>query len=143
MMKWLKNKKRYFPLIALIFLLLLSWVYLQKAQESSNEELHGLLQEKVQMTISNYVEKKNPHIESITFHKIWTKNTNSPSDIKVFFTYSVVTGKKDGASLLADGEALLSQSSKNEDHWVLSNFKVTSSFLDFSEPMLIKASPQK
>ncbi len=142
MIKWLKNKKNHFPLVALVFLLLLSWIYLQKTQENSKEELHGSLQEKFQMVISNYVEKRNPHITSITFHKVWTKKTTSPTDIKIFFTYSLVTEQEAGGHLLADGEALLSQSVEDENHWILNNFKVTNSFLDFSEPMIIKAFPE-
>ena len=140
MIKWLRSKKKYSSLVTLVCLLLLSWFYLQRAQKNSREELHSLLQEKVQLAISNYIEKNNPYITSITFHKVWTKNSNFSTDIIIFFTYSLVIEQEAGANLLVDGEAILSQSDKDEDHWVLNDFKVTNSSLDFSEPMLIKAS---
>jgi len=139
MIQWFKTKFHYLPLIILIVLLSSSWVFLKNNQELSREELHTTLQEKVQIALSDYIEKKYPHITHIIFHKVWTKNTNILNKIQIFFTYSLKTKGEDGGHLLANGQALLYLSDTNENHWVLNDFQVTNSFLEFQEPLIIKS----
>ena len=140
MWKGLKKGSRYLPVLGFVVLLLSSWFLLQNVKSSSQEDIHKELQEKVQEAISNYVITYTPHITGITFHKVWTQKTSSPTVIKIFFSYTLVTDEEAPGSLLIDGEALLSLSDKNKYHWMLSDFKVTNSLLEFSKPMVIKFS---
>lgn len=146
-LKWLQYKiKSYLlpalPLLVLLSLLAVTWIFFETRSNKSQEIIHSLLQEKVQSAISDYAIKSNPNITKIEFHKIWTKDMSADDEIEVFFTYSIVEEKdKQESTLLIEGEAVLNQSEADKNHWILNNFKVSNSLLDFSKPMLIKASP--
>ena len=137
--------KKYFStssiaLTGLIFLLIVSWFYIYKNQQTSNEDVHRWLQEQFQVVVSDYVEKKYPAIKQITFHKIFTQKTSQPTQIKIFFSYSLDIEDEASGELSIEGEAFLTQKDSNKN-WLLSEFKVTNSLLEFSEPFVIKASP--
>lgn len=140
----IKTYSTLLPLAGFLLLLSLTWLFFEGAKKDSRELMHAELQNLVQTSIADYVEKNNPYITGITFHKIWTKKTNKDSQIEVFFSYSLEEeGNKQKSSLLIDGKASLDQSKQDDRLWVLNNFQVTGSLLDFSEPMRIKASSKK
>jgi len=128
----------FWALTGFIFLLIISWFYLnQSFFDSEEEQTHSFLQSRFQNLVSDYVDKKYPEITEIIFHKVWTKKTTHPEEIEIFFSYSLLTKGQAGGDLLIDGKALLIQVSTN--FWKVQNFQVTESAVDFSEPMLIKA----
>jgi len=128
-----------FTLVGFIFILGLSWFYLSRSfQDTEGEYLHGLLQNRFQTLISDSVVKKHPEVVEIIFHKIWTKNTPDPDQIQIFFSYSLRTTGDARGDLVVDGEALLKRSPKKERLWIVQDFQIMDSFLDFSEPLLIK-----
>ena len=122
-----------------LFLLFVSWFHIHQGKQSSYEHTHQWLQEQFQNVISDYVENHYPSVREITFHKVYTKKTDEPSVIKIFFSYTLTTKDTTSSDLSLDGEALLTQKISSKD-WMLSQFKVTKSFLEFSEPFYIKAS---
>lgn len=129
-----------FTLAGFIFILGLSWFYLSRSfQDTEKEYLHGLLQNRFQTLISDSVTKKHPEVAEIIFHKIWTKNTPNPDQIQIFFSYSLRTTGDAVGDLVIEGEAMLRRSPKKERLWVVQDFQIMDSFLDFSEPLLIKA----
>ena len=127
-------------LAGLIFLLIISWIYIYKNQQNSNEGTHKWLQEQFQVVVSDYIEKKYPAIKQISFHKIYTQKTSQPTRIKIFFSYSLDIKDDASGELSIEGEAFLTQKDSNKN-WLLSEFKVTNSLLEFSEPFVIQASP--
>ena len=138
--KQAKKYSQYTPLAIFVLLLAITWVYLESKKHSTNELVHALLQEKVQAAISDQAVKKNPNITRVVFHKIWTKETGNDNEVKVVFSYSLLEElSKQKSTLIVDGQALLNPSDEEENVWVLSNFQVTDSLLDFDEPMIIKA----
>ena len=148
--KNLKNKIKeissnglFFTVAGFILILCLSWFYLsQPSWNNAEEQMHGNLQNRFQNLIADFVAKKHPEVTEITFHRVWTKNTSNSNEIKIFFNYTLLTEGEAGGELLISGEALLQKSPEKESLWVVQNFQVTDSFLDFSEPLLIKAAPQ-
>jgi len=128
-----------FTLVGFIFILGLSWFYLSRSfQDTEGEYLHGLLQNRFQTLISDSVVKKHPEVVEIIFHKIWTKNTPDSDQIQIFFSYSLRTTGDARGDLVVDGEALLKRSPKKERLWIVQDFQIMDSSLDFSEPLLIK-----
>lgn len=142
----IKNKKfvSFAILTGLIFLLASSWFYFYSSQSVVDEEFHGILQERVQQALSNYIERKRPDIHQIVFHKVWTENTSNPNQVKVFFSYTLITDEGNtGGEFSMESEAYLTRESGKSDNWLLSDFQVTESLLDFSEPIPVKASEIK
>ena len=132
----------YISLAGLALLLIFSWIYLEQSSEELSESVHSALQEKFQSVVSDYVEKNYPTINQITFHKTWTENTSDPNHIKVYFSYSLtIKDNKADSEMIMDGTANLSRTSKNR--WLLTNFKVTDSLVEFSQPLIIKALPDE
>ena len=141
----LKNKK--FTSIAVLTGLLLflagTWFWLETSYfyAFQDEKTHSLLQEKAQLVLADYVEKARPEVQQIVFHKVWTENTVNPNKIKIFFSYTLVTDEADtGGEFSMESEAYLIRESVESSDWHLSGFQVKESLLDFSEPLLIKAS---
>ena len=129
-----------FTLAGFIFILCFSWFYLSQSFWDTEEEyIHGLLQNRFQTLISDFVVKKHPEVVEITFHKVWTKGTSDPDRIQIFFTYSLQTIGDAGGDLIIGGEAVLKKSPKEEKLWIVQDFQVMDSLLNFSEPLLIKA----
>ena len=132
----------YISLAGLALLLIFSWIYLQQSSEELSESVHSALQEKFQSVVSDYVEKNYPTINRITFHKTWTENTSDPNHIKVYFSYSLtIKDNKADSEMIMDGTANLNRTSKNR--WLLTDFKVTDSLVEFSKPLIIKALPDE
>ena len=129
----------FFTLTSFIFILVLSWFYLSQSHKQEEEQLHSLLQIKFQNLISDYVAKKHPEVDEIIFHKIWTKSTSDPNQIKFFFHYSLLSTGQSGGDLLIKGESLLEKSAGEKELWIAKDFKVMDSFLTFSEPLVIRA----
>ena len=128
----------YVSLTGLALLLILSWMYLHQSPEEISESVHSMLQEKFQSTVSNHVKKNYPTINRITFHKTWTENTSNPDHIKVYFSYSLtIKDNKADSEMIMDGTASLNRKSGNR--WLLTDFKVTDSLVEFSKPLVIKA----
>ena len=138
----LKDKIFSGPVLTLagfIFVLCVSWFYLSPSyEENENEKLHGFLQNQFQNLISDFVAEKHPEVDKITFHKIWTKNSPEPHKVKIFFSYSLFDKGESGGNLLIKGEAVLKRSTEQK-LWLVQDFKVKDSFLEFAEPLLIKA----
>ena len=132
----------YISLAGLAGLLILSWMYLHQSPKEISESVHSILQEKFQSTVSGYVKKNYPAIRRITFHKTWTENTSNPDRIKVYFSYSLtIQDNKADSEMIMDGTADLNRKSGNR--WLLTDFKVTDSLVEFSKPLVIKALPDK
>ena len=132
----------YIPLAGLALLLIFSWIYLEQSSEELSESVHSALQEKFQSVVSDYVKKNYATINHITFHKTWTENTSDPSHIKVYFSYSLtIKDNKADSEMIMDGTANLNRTSKNR--WLLTDFKVTDSLVEFSQPLVIKALPDE
>ena len=128
----------YLSLAGLAGLLILSWMYLHQSPEEINESIHSALQEKFQSTVSDYVKKNYPAISRITFHKTWTENTSDPYHIKVYFSYSlIIKDNKADSEMIMEGTASLNR--KSGHRWLLTNFKVTDSLVEFSKPLVIRA----
>ena len=148
LLKNLKNslKKKFpsnsvFVVTGFILILCLSWFYLsQPSWNNEEEQIHSFLQHRFQTLVSDLVSRKHPEVNKITFHKVWTKNADEPHKIKIFFSYSLFTKGKSGGDTLIEGTALLKKSSEKEGLWIVQDFQVTDSFLDFSEPLVIRAS---
>ena len=100
------------------------------------------LQKKFQSVVSGYVTKNYPAIRRITFHKTRTENTSHPDHIKIYFSYSLTIKDNEADSeMVMDGAASLNRKSGNR--WLLTDFKVTDSLVEFSKPLVIKALPKK
>lgn len=146
-LKSLKNKIKkqlsqgfFWTLLGFILVLLVSWFYLSPPSGNTEEErTHSFLQNNFQTLISDLVANKHPEVNKITFHKIWTKKTSDLHEIKIFFSYSLWMEGSPGGELLIDGEALLKNSDDEGELWIVQDFQVTNSFMDFSEPLIIKA----
>lgn len=139
----IKNKKfiSFSVLAGMIFLLITSWFYFYASKNIISEKTHGLLQETAQKTLSNYISKTRPEIRHIVFHKVWTENTSNPNQIKIFFSYTFTTEEKEtGGEFSIESEAYLTRKNLRNNDWILSDFQVKENLLDFSEPLLIKAS---
>lgn len=129
------------PLLVLLFLLSITWVYFERMKTHSDEELHALLQNRVQIAISEYVETHTKNISSIVFHKLWTKDLPHSDKVQVFFSYSLFDDNTSTqGEILIDGEAQLTPLSKDKNNWQLTNFTVNNSFVDFSEALVIRSS---
>ncbi len=143
----IKKKLSLAPLLTLagfVLFLGISWFYISQPSIEEEEQMHGLLQDKFQTLISNFVANKHPEVNQIVFHKVWTKNTSDPNQIEIFFNYSLFTEGPEGGELFIIGESILEKSQEQEDLWTVQNFKVTDSSVGFSEPLIIKGSlPQK
>ena len=137
------NKKIPFSLIGtsvgFVLVLVFSWIYFVGSLSNDEEQLHSLLQEEFQVLVSDFVATKHPDVNEIVFHRVWTKNTSQPNQIKIFFHYSLLTTGPSGGELLIKGESLLEKSMEQKALWIAKNFKVTNSVVEFSEPLLIKA----
>lgn len=128
-------------LAGVIFLLITSWFYFYASKNTVSEKIHSALQEIAQKTLSDYISKTRPEISQIVFHKVWTENTSNPNQIKIFFAYTFKTEEKDtGGEFSIESEAYLTRKNPRSNNWTLSNFQVKENLLDFSEPLLIKAS---
>lgn len=141
----LNNKKFVSALIlsGLGFALAASWFYFYASQGVIDQETHSLLQEKAQAVLSDYIEESRPEIRHIVFHKVWTKNTSRPDRVKIFFSYTLSTEEKAIAGdFFIESEAYLTRQPNSQD-WILSDFQAKNKFLEFSEPLLIKASRQQ
>lgn len=125
--------------IGFVFILCLSWFYLTPSLLNEKERVHSYLQDEFQVLVSDWVAKKHPEVNKITFHKVWTKETPQPDQIKIYFHYSLFTKGDAGGELLIKGESLLEKSPTQETLWIAKNFQVTNSLVEFSEPMLIKS----
>ena len=140
----LKNKisSSAITVIGFIFLLTVTWFYLSKPsfQTQQTEKTHSLLQIEFQNILSNFIEKNHPEVTEINFHKVWTKTTTNPSEVDIFFSYSLMTEGETGGSTSLKGSALLKE--VENEIWQVQNFKVENTELKFSNPMLIKATSQ-
>ena len=143
----LKNKikkklslKAIFVLTSFVLLLCFSWLFLfQPSVNDREEQLHSLLQNQFQTLISDLAVKQRPATDEIIFHKVWTKKSDDPHKIKIFFSYSLKTKGEAGGNLLIKGSADMEKSIEKPGLWLAQNFKITESALDFSKPLLIKA----
>ena len=139
----LKNKifsPSVFTVLTLIFLLVFTWFYLSKPsfQIQEEEKVHSFLQTEFQTLLSRFIENKYPEVTEIQFHKVWTKKTAQPSEIKIFFSYSLTTEGETGGEALLAGSALLKKIQNQV--WQVRNFKVKNTEIEFSDPLFIKAS---
>ena len=138
----LKNKlflPQVFTVLIFIFLLVFTWFYLSKPsfQIQEEEKIHSFLQLEFQNQLSEFIEKQHPEVSAIVFNKVWTKKTSKPSEIKIFFSYSLSTEGESGGENLLSGSALLK---KTQDQvWQIQKFKAKNTEIEFSEPLLIKA----
>jgi len=125
-----------FSFFIFIGLLVLSWFYLSDSFKINSEEevKHRLLQTKFQEALSRRIEENHPEVNHISFHRVWTKKTNDPSQVEIYFSYSLSLA--DGDSEL-EGSALLSRS--QEKLWRITNFQVEKTHLEFLEPLVIKS----
>ena len=130
--------KSSFAIVLLIAFLALSWFYLSDPNKLNREEelQHSLLKNKFKEVLTELIEKKHPEVNELSFQKLWTKKTEDASQVEIYFNYSL--SSKEGKNDL-EGSALLSLS--EEEVWQIKNFQIEKNYLDFSEPMLIKASP--
>ena len=129
------NLKPIFSLFIFIILLSLSWFYLSDLKINSEEELtHSLLQSKFQEVLSEFVKKNHSEINNISFNRVWTKKTKDPSQVEIYFNYSL--NLEDGENEL-EGSALLYLS--QEKIWQITNFQVEKTSLEFSKAIVIKA----
>ena len=137
--------KGIFALAGFILLLCFSWLYLSRPPvDDEEEQIHSQLQNQFQVLISDLAAKQRPSTDEIVFHKVWTKKSDDPHKIKIFFSYSLKTEGAAGGDLLIKGSADLEKSDEKPGTWLAQNFKITESALDFSQPLLIKAvSPQE
>ena len=129
-----------FTVLAFILLLVFTWFYLSKPslQIQEEEKVHSFLQMEFQNLLSEFIERQHPEVKEINFHKVWTTKTAKPSEIKIFFSYSLTTGGESGGEALLSGSALLK---KIQDQiWQIQNFKVKNKEIEFSDPLLIKSS---
>jgi len=116
----------------------LSWFYLSDFKINSEEELrYHLLKSKFEEVLSDLVEKKHPEVNDISFNKVWTKKTEEPSEVEIYFSYTLKL--EEGDSEL-EGSALLKLS--DEDVWQIQDFQIEKSRFDFTEPVVIKAEPE-
>ena len=139
----LKNKlfsPQTFTVVIFLFLLAFTWFYLSKPsfQIQEEEKIHSFLQMEFQNLLSNFIEERYPEVSSIVFHKVWTKKTNKSNKIKIFFSYSLTTQGENGGENLLAGSALLKKIENQV--WQIRNFKVKNTEIEFSEPLIIKAS---
>ena len=132
----------FLTLAGFIFILYFSWSHLQSSR-NEEEELHGFLQDKFQTLVSDFIIKKHPEVDEITFHKVWTKSTSDPNRIKIFFSYSLVTKGEAGGDLLIEGESLLEKSFEVGELWIVKKFQIKDSLLEFSEPLVIRSDLNK
>ena len=133
----------YISLAGLALLLILSWIYLYQTPKGLDESAHSALQEKFQSVVSDYVKKTYSSIYQITFHKTWTENTPDPNHIKVYFSYSLTVKDNTAESeMVMDGTAALNRQS-GSNNWLLTDFKVTDSLVEFSKPLIIKNLSEK
>ena len=129
------NLKIDFSFFILVGLLALSWFYLSNFKINPEEEMrHSLLKSKFEEVLSELIEKKHPEVSHISFNKIWTKKTKDLSQVEIYFNYTL---KSESAESELEGSALLSLSQENV--WQIQNFQIEKSRLDFSEPIVIKA----
>ena len=128
--------------IGFIILLAVTWFYLSKPSFKTQqaEKNHSLLQLEFQNLLSAFIEKKHPEVIEISFHKVWTKTTSDPSEVDIFFSYSLKTEGTTGGSTSLKGSALLKKI--QNEVWQVHNFKVENTELKFSTPLLIKANPK-
>ena len=127
-------------LLSFVFILTLSWFYLSERDNSGKEEeTHAFLQEQFQNLISEAVIQQAPEVEELIFHKVWTKNRKNPDEVKIFFSYSLLTKGQAGGESLLEGEALLKKSPEQAGLWIVRNFQITDIAVEFSEPLVIKA----
>ena len=134
----LKKLSAYGSLAVLILLLAFSWIFLRPDSDELSESLHGALQENFESSISQHIKQRHPQIQGIDFQKIQTENTDNPDRVNISFSYLLSVKDDAGDSeILIDGTAVLVRKSSNR--WTLTDFKVTDSFLEFSEPLVIKA----
>ncbi len=134
----------FWAIAGFLLLLCVSWLYLSRPSlDSEEEQAHSLLQNQFQTLLSDFVIKKHPEVTSITFHKVWTKGDTQSQEVEIFFNYSLKTEGPAGGELLAEGTALLKESAEKPGLWLVENFRVTDSFLSFSEPLLIRAKPSE
>ena len=133
----------FFTLLAFLMILILTWVYFSKSQDrlQNNEKTHTWIQNEFQKLLSDWVEQKHPEISSITFHKVWTKDTKTPTDIKIFFNYSLVTKGESGGTADLTGSALLKRAS--EQQWEVQDFEINKNLIDFSQALVIQAPSPK
>ena len=142
--KFLSKKDRALSLLSLagfILILSITWIYFSKHQNElgKNEEKHVWLQNEFQNLLSDLIEKKQPEISEIIFHRIWTKNTKNPKEVKIFFNYSLITRGEAGGRSDLEGSALLKETEKQ--FWTIYDFTINKSVIDFSEPLVISAEP--
>ena len=133
--KKIPNLKIGFSFFIFVGLLTLSWFYLSDLKINSEEEMrHSLLKSKFEEALSELIEKKHPEVSHISFNKIWTKKTKDLSQVEIYFNYTL---KSEDAESELEGSALLSLSQENV--WQIQNFQIEKNRLDFSEPIVIKA----
>ena len=128
-----------FTVVIFSFLLLVTWFYLSKPsfQIQEEEKTHSFLQLEFQNLLSDFIERQYPDITEINFQKVWTTKTARADEIKIFFSYSLVTEGETGGEAVLSGSALL----KNiqDQVWQVQDFKAKNTEIQFSEPLLIKA----
>ena len=139
----LKNKvisTSFFTIVVFVFFLLFTWLYLSKpsVQIQEEEKVHSFLQTEFQNLLSNFIETQHPEVTEISFQKVWTKKTALPSEIKIFFNYSLTIDGEAGGETVLTGSALLKEVHKKT--WQVRNFKVKNTEVEFSDPLFIKAS---
>ena len=113
----------------------------------ADERLQSLLQEEAKAALSEYITLKRPDIRRITFHRIQTESF-APDKVKIVFSYTLSTDKRETAGdFSATASAWLvkdkpsAEGGLSDNQWTLSGFQVEESLMDFSEPLLVKASP--
>lgn len=131
----------FLTLIGFLAILGFTWFYFFKSQNrlQKNEEIHVWIQNEFQNLLSDLIEQKHPEISKIIFHKVWTKDTKNPTEIKIFFNYSLSTKGESGGTAHLAGSALLKQS--NKEQWKIYDFMIDKNLIDFSEPLVIQANP--
>ena len=128
--------------LGFICLLIFTWFYLSKPsfQIQEEEKTHSFLQTEFQSLLSNFIEKKHPEVTKIKFHRVWTKKTSQPREIKIFFTYSLTTTGDTGGESLLEGSALLKETQSQV--WQIQDFRVKNTEIEFSDPLIIQAKPK-
>ena len=133
------------PLLSLagfILLLYISWIYFGQTPRTGEEEkLHSLLQDRFQTLISDRIADRHPEVTEIIFHKVWTQKINQ-QEIKIFFNYSLQTKGETRGETVIEGEALMESSIHQKGLWIIRDFQVNNSTVNFSDPLVIKAKPE-
>ncbi|MBC6414926.1 MAG: hypothetical protein GDA46_00825 [Bdellovibrionales bacterium] len=130
--------KFFLTVISFGILLILTWSYFPNKQKILNEkeEQHDLLKIEFQEVLSQFIKNKHPEVSQVIFDNVWTQTTNVPSEVEIYFTYSLVyKGDLEGETKLK-GSALLIFVENNL--WQIKQFQTEQSHIQFSDPLIIE-----